>query len=105
MDDHPIPRFLKTSYTSTYTDDGNGTVCHADNKCFCKPWLDTRGSSTEKAIANALQWFAFALCVIILCWYAYHSWKATCGWEEVYVCCIERELPVAKGRGPTHVGA
>lgn len=83
---------LKTTYTTHYEDLGNGTVCIAGNKCFCKPWLDSRGSDIEKKIANGLQWFAFALSVLMLIYYAWSTWKATCGWEEVYVCSIESEL-------------
>jgi hypothetical protein len=38
----------------------------------------------------ACSWSAFALSIILLLFYAYHSWKATVGWEEVYVCIVER---------------
>jgi len=35
-----------------------------------------------------------AICVISvlsLLYYANHARRLTCGWEEVYVCCVERE--------------
>ena len=93
--DHPVPRYMMSGgFTQSYQDLGNGTVCIPDNKCFCKDWLETRGSDVEQKAANALQWFAFALSIIILTWYAYAFWKATCGWEEVYVCTIESEWMV-----------
>nr|AHH02139.1 CnChR2 [synthetic construct] len=53
------------------------------------PWLYSHGSDAEHQGALAMQWMAFALCIICLVFYAYHSWKATTGWEEVYVCVVE----------------
>ncbi|KXZ47652.1 hypothetical protein GPECTOR_34g811 [Gonium pectorale] len=40
-------------------------------------------------VANVSQWFAFGVSVAILLFYAYEAYIATCGWEEVYVCCVE----------------
>lgn len=42
--------------------------------------------------AVCAQWIAFATAVAGLIFYAYDTVKATTGWEEVYVCIVEREL-------------
>nr|QCB66177.1 putative channel rhodopsin [Haematococcus lacustris] len=52
-------------------------------------WLESHGTKGEKTGVLVCQWFAFCACIIILMIYAYHTWKATSGWEEVYVCCVE----------------
>nr|AER58218.2 channelopsin 2 [Chlamydomonas raudensis] len=52
-------------------------------------WLYSHGSSGAKAASIAFQWLAFATAVIGLMFYAWDTWKATTGWEEVYVCTIE----------------
>ncbi|PNH09251.1 Sensory rhodopsin-1 [Tetrabaena socialis] len=68
---------------------GNGSHIVPDDQCFCKAWQQSRGSRLESQVAGGLQWFAFAFSLSILAYYAYHAWRATCGWEEVYVCCVE----------------
>nr|AHH02100.1 BsChR2 [synthetic construct] len=52
-------------------------------------WLISHGTKAEKTAMIACQWFAFGSAVLILLLYAWHTWKATSGWEEVYVCCVE----------------
>lgn len=52
-------------------------------------WLNSHGTDGELLGSRVCQWFAFSLCIVILVFYAYHSWKATTGWEEVYVCIVE----------------
>nr|AHH02134.1 protein 124 [synthetic construct] len=85
--DHPVARSLIVG--KVYSDLSNGSLVIPSNDCFCLKWLKSRGSTIEQKIANALQWFAFGLSVLILIYYAYATWKTTCGWEEVYVCCVE----------------
>ncbi|GLC33099.1 hypothetical protein PLESTB_000370500 [Pleodorina starrii] len=68
---------------------GNGTVCHAANTCYCEGWLHSRGTDLEKRAAQTLQWVTFGISVATLLWYAFQGWRATCGWEEVYVAIIE----------------
>ena len=57
-------------------------------------WVVDLGSSHgpdyEFVGVRAIQWIAFAVSISILVFYAWHTWKATCGWEEVYVCAVER---------------
>ena len=69
---------------------GNATDDYHADTCFCVPYL-SHGSDFEHKFAVACQWFAFVVSILILAFYAWHSWKYTCGWEEVYVCCIECE--------------
>nr|AHH02107.1 CoChR [synthetic construct] len=68
---------------------GNGSAIVPIDQCFCLAWTDSLGSDTEQLVANILQWFAFGFSILILMFYAYQTWRATCGWEEVYVCCVE----------------
>ncbi|GLI59719.1 hypothetical protein VaNZ11_001663 [Volvox africanus] len=84
--DHPVARSL---ISSTYSNLNNGSLIIPEKACFCMKWLKSKGSNVELKIANALQWAAFAFSVLILGYYAYATWKTTCGWEEVYVCCVE----------------
>nr|AHH02141.1 protein 116 [synthetic construct] len=76
-------------YTVNYTTMGNDTYCVQGDACFCLPWFDSLGTQSEKTAANALQWTAFGISVAMLIFYAYETWKATTGWEEVYVCGVE----------------
>jgi len=52
-------------------------------------WLQSHGTDGARIAAVTCQWFAFATTILALCFYAYDTWKATTGWEEVYVCVIE----------------
>nr|AHH02148.1 protein 125 [synthetic construct] len=52
-------------------------------------WQIPHGSETEKKVLRGFQWVAFAFSLGVLAYYAYNSWKATTGWEEVYVCIVE----------------
>nr|BDS00526.1 light-activated cation selective ion channel [synthetic construct] len=77
-------------FQTSYTLENNGSViCMPRGQCYCEGWLRSRGTSIEKTIAITLQWVVFALSVACLGWYAYQAWRATCGWEEVYVALIE----------------
>nr|AGT48261.1 VCOMET [synthetic construct] len=78
-------------FQTSYTLENNGSViCIPNNgQCFCLAWLKSNGTNAEKLAANILQWVVFALSVACLGWYAYQAWRATCGWEEVYVALIE----------------
>jgi hypothetical protein len=65
-----------------------------------------RGSHTAQA-SKALRrlphrsrrWVAFALCVVSLIFYGYHAWKATVGWEEIYVVLVESKCNAWIPRG------
>nr|AHH02126.1 Chrimson [synthetic construct] len=52
-------------------------------------WLHSRGTPGEKIGAQVCQWIAFSIAIALLTFYGFSAWKATCGWEEVYVCCVE----------------
>lgn len=41
--------------------------------------------------AIGVNWFAISVCVASLLFYAFHYSKQYTGWEEVYVCIVERE--------------
>lgn len=58
---------------------------------FCVSTDTYHGEKYEKIGAQVMLWLCFSFCVMCLIFYAYHSWKATTGWEEVYVCVIERK--------------
>jgi hypothetical protein len=60
--------------------------------CFCIPYLN-HGTEFEQKFSLGCQWLAFVLSVALLIFYAWHSWVATTGWEEVYVCIIECRFP------------
>nr|AHH02125.1 HdChR [synthetic construct] len=74
-------------YGHWYQGTPNGTlVCsHEDNIA----WLKNKGTDEEMLGANICMWMAFAACLLCLSFYAYSTWRATCGWEEVYVCLVE----------------
>lgn len=59
-----------------------------EEDCYCLP-DHSHGTDAEHTMSLVCQWCAFAFSVILLMFYAYHTWKATCGWEEVYVVTIE----------------
>lgn len=41
--------------------------------------------------------------ILLLMFYAYQTWKSTCGWEEIYVCAIEVGVVTVVGAlGLTH---
>ena len=52
-------------------------------------WTHSKGSTEEKNALIALQYIALAMAILILLFYAYSYFRSTCGWEEVYVCCVE----------------
>nr|AHH02128.1 CbChR1 [synthetic construct] len=52
-------------------------------------WLHSHGTQAEFVAATACQYTALSLALLLLSFYAYSAWKATCGWEEGYVCCVE----------------
>nr|AIE89247.2 CsChrimson [synthetic construct] len=64
-------------------------VCGPADKCYCSAWLHSRGTPGEKIGAQVCQWIAFSIAIALLTFYGFSAWKATCGWEEVYVCCVE----------------
>nr|AHH02096.1 protein 85 [synthetic construct] len=67
----------------------DGWIAIPAGDCYCAGWYVSHGSSFEATFAHVCQWSIFAVCILSLLWYAWQYWKATCGWEEVYVCCIE----------------
>lgn len=79
---------------------GNGTYDGGyPDDCFCIPHL-SHGSDFEKKFSIGCQWLAFVLSVLILIFYAWHSWVATTGWEEVYVCIIECRFTLSTRTSP-----
>ncbi|PNH09255.1 hypothetical protein TSOC_004141 [Tetrabaena socialis] len=86
----PLDDWRRSLNQRTFTDLGNGSfIIPNDGQCFCEAWLKSKGSHVEGLVANVLQWSAFGFSALILVFYAYQTWKATCGWEEIYVCAIE----------------
>ena len=47
------------------------------------------GPLWEQVFARVLQWFTVILSAAFLVYYVYSTFKATCGWEELYVCSVE----------------
>nr|AHH02098.1 protein 91 [synthetic construct] len=68
--------------------DTNGTEAAASHG-ECVPNSHEYGHQWEQDFAMGCLWFCFALSIGILLFYAFENWRATCGWEEVYVCVIE----------------
>jgi hypothetical protein len=68
------------------------TLNELGQECYCIEHI-SHGSKFEKTMMLVCCWATFAISVAILLFYALHSWKATCGWEEVYVCVIECKSP------------
>lgn len=66
------------------------TLNELGQECYCIDHL-VHGTKFEKTMMLVCCWATFAISVAILIFYAFHSWKATCGWEEVYVCIVECE--------------
>jgi len=52
----------------------------AEAKCNCLP-QKYLGTETEHVMVLACLWVAFAISVIILLYYMYHTYLGTCGWE------------------------
>lgn len=78
---------------------------YSNETCFniCDDWATygkEAGSYTEEWVMRGLQFFTAVVSFVILVFYAYEAWKATVGWEEVYVCSVERECGVAGGSPP-----
>lgn len=73
------------------------TFCYvgtAENLLIATPahmasWLHEKGSKTEKNVMVAVQWLAFSIAILLLSYYCWSAFKATVGWEEVYVCMVE----------------
>jgi hypothetical protein len=78
--------------TGNTTDDSHGDGGHGDD-CYCIPHL-SHGSDFEQKFSLGCQWLAFVISIAILIFYAWHSWVATTGWEEVYVCVIECKFKI-----------
>nr|AHH02118.1 protein 93 [synthetic construct] len=72
-----------------YSYGANGTVCVNPDVCFCLDWQQPFGSNMENNVSQGFQLFTIALSACILMFYAYEWYKATCGWEEIYVCVVE----------------
>nr|AHH02138.1 SdChR [synthetic construct] len=47
------------------------------------------GALWEQETARGFQWFAVFLSALFLAFYGWHAYKASVGWEEVYVCSVE----------------
>nr|AER29833.1 ChR2-EYFP-betabR [synthetic construct] len=67
----------------------NGSVLVPEDQCYCAGWIESRGTNGAQTASNVLQWLAAGFSILLLMFYAYQTWKSTCGWEEIYVCAIE----------------
>lgn len=50
-----------------------------------------KGHHGERITSQVILYMGLCLAVIVLAYYIYQSFRSTMGWEEVYVCIIERE--------------
>eukprot|EP00210_Caulerpa_lentillifera_P007845 g7487.t1 len=48
------------------------------------------GEEWEQHMSYAGQWFALITSILLLIWYTKQTYQRQCGWEEFYVCVIER---------------
>nr|AHH02120.1 NsChR [synthetic construct] len=68
----------------------NGSVLlESSGSCYCEDWYTSRGNHVEHSLSNACDWFAFAISVIFLVYYAWAAFNSSVGWEEIYVCTVE----------------
>ena len=70
-----------------------GWVAVPEDQCWCSTWFKDQGSSSEKTFQQVMNWICFAVCIVSLLWYAFNFWKATCGWEEVFIVSNVCECP------------
>lgn len=75
--------------SSTYSPDLNPGPQSFGTQCWCDAWVEALGTTAEAEISNNIQYFAISVSIAPLLFYAWHTWKATCGWEEIYVCSVE----------------
>jgi hypothetical protein len=54
-------------------------------------WLEYRGEPSDLKVAKGLVYLSLAIAALMIAFYVWSYWKSTCGWEEVYVCVVERE--------------
>uniref|UniRef100_A0A7S3QU15 Channelopsin 1 n=1 Tax=Dunaliella tertiolecta TaxID=3047 RepID=A0A7S3QU15_DUNTE len=59
------------------------------DQCYCKAWAKSHGTKNEEDAATVWAYIVFAICIIQLMYFAFAAWKATVGWEEVYVATVE----------------
>mmetsp|Transcript_2452 Transcript_2452/g.6189 ORF Transcript_2452/g.6189 Transcript_2452/m.6189 type:complete len:631 (-) Transcript_2452:284-2176(-) len=55
----------------------------------CTPIYLDIGPLWEQVVARVTQWFGVILSLVFLIYYIWNTYKATCGWEELYVCTVE----------------
>jgi hypothetical protein len=84
-----------TPTAATETSNATEAVAAASHGCFPH---HAHGTELQHKIAIALQWTTVVIAISQLMFYGWHSFKATTGWEEVYVCVIERESSGQAGR-------
>jgi hypothetical protein len=80
--------FESTSYMMRSLLGSTADPALADDDCFCIPHFN-HGTPAETMMLKVMLWINFAVCAFLLAYYCYDYYKATCGWEEVYVCIIE----------------
>nr|AHH02105.1 protein 121 [synthetic construct] len=73
----------------TISDTNIGQPLYYGHTCQCDAWEIPYGTDMEETAGNVMQIVTIAFSVLPLFFYAYSAWKATCGWEEVYVCIVE----------------
>nr|AHH02114.1 protein 123 [synthetic construct] len=64
-----------------------GAVNNTD--CYCDAWYTSLGDDWLFTFGNVMTWIVFALSILVLVFYVWHSFHATTGWEECYVAVIE----------------
>eukprot|EP01023_Acetabularia_acetabulum_P067255 TRINITY_DN9231_c0_g1_i1.p1 TRINITY_DN9231_c0_g1~~TRINITY_DN9231_c0_g1_i1.p1 ORF type:complete len:554 (+),score=89.72 TRINITY_DN9231_c0_g1_i1:195-1856(+) len=58
------------------------------NNAECS-WEINFGPVWEQKFAIGTQWFTLILSILFFFYYVYQTYRSTCGWEEMYVVCIE----------------
>jgi hypothetical protein len=61
---------------------------HGDSCAYIPQWYGMPEDQLAATIANII---IAVVGVLSLVYYGAHSYLSTCGWEEVYVCVVERK--------------
>lgn len=66
--------------------------------CIYVPFHDgAQAVAADQLVATVFNIAIAVISVVSLLFYAYHARSMTCGWEEVYVVCVEREWATRGG--------
>nr|AHH02142.1 protein 95 [synthetic construct] len=57
--------------------------------CQCHTWYNSYGTQSENDAEQYVSWFIFGITSLNLLYYIWNIFRATAGWEEIFVCIIE----------------